>query len=76
MSFKQPSREFVSSLRKMFLAGTKVRLNYTSDPYTKMSYGELGTVSFVDDSGTIFIDWDCVSKLGMVYGEDSISIMN
>jgi len=76
MSFKQPSRELVSSIREMFPAGTKVRLNYTSDPYTKMSYGELGAVSFVDDSGTIFIDWDCGSKLGMVYGEDSISIMN
>ena len=71
-----PSRDLVNSLKVMYPTGKRVRLNHTSDSYTKMCGGELGTISFVDDIGTIFIDWDCGSKLGMVFGEDSISIID
>ena len=31
-----------------------------------------GTVSMVDDIGTVFVNWDCGSGLGVAYGEDSI----
>lgn len=41
------------------------------DPYTKIPVGAKGTVSHVDDTGTIFVDWDMGSHLGVVYGEDS-----
>lgn len=34
------------------------------------SCGTLGTVICVDDVGTIHIQWDNGSKLGVVYGED------
>ena len=34
--------------------------------------GEQGTVQFVDDIGTIFVNWDCGSNLGVAYGEDII----
>ena len=43
-----------------------------SDPYTKLKPGDRGTVSMVDDTGTIFVNWDCGSGLGVVYGEDHI----
>ena len=43
-----------------------------NDPYTKLKPGDRGTVSMVDDTGTIFVNWDCGSSLGVVYGEDHI----
>lgn len=70
-----PSRDLVNSLKTMYPAGKRVRLNHTSDPYTRMCSGEMGTISCVDDIGTIFVNWDCGSRLGMVFGEDSISII-
>jgi hypothetical protein len=43
-----------------------------SDPWnTKLTEGCEGTVTSVDDIGTIHVAWDCGSSLGVVYGEDS-----
>ena len=42
------------------------------DPYNKkLVPGCRGTVRWVDDWGTIHVNWDCGSSLGVVYGEDS-----
>jgi hypothetical protein len=41
-------------------------------PYTKLTPGATGTVSFVDDIGTVHVNWDCGSSLGVVFGEDEI----
>lgn len=43
-----------------------------SDPYTTLKPGDKGTVNFVDDTATVFVDWDNGSTLGVVYGEDVI----
>lgn len=58
-------------MREATLIGTRVRLVSTTDPYTELRNGDTGTVSFVDDIGTVFVDWDNGSKLGLVRGEDS-----
>jgi hypothetical protein len=39
---------------------------------TSITPGEQGTVTVVDDAGTVFVNWDCVSGLGIVYGVDQI----
>jgi hypothetical protein len=49
-----------------------VELISMDDPYTKLRPGARGTVSFVDSTGTIFVDWDCGSSLGIVYGVDQV----
>jgi hypothetical protein len=41
------------------------------DPYSALRPGDKGTVSFVDDTGTLHTDWDSGSHLGLVYGVDS-----
>lgn len=46
-----------------------------ADPYSRLKPGDRGTVSHVDDTGTVFVDWDCGSGLGVVYGEDRIRIL-
>jgi hypothetical protein len=53
------------------MKGQRVKLLHTSDPYTRLRSGEEGTVSFVDDEGTVHVDWDCGSSLGLIPREDS-----
>ena len=67
-----PSKETVERLRKTYPQGTRVELISMSDPYTKLKPRDRGTVSFVDDIGTVFVRWDCGSGLGVAYGEDHI----
>jgi hypothetical protein len=43
-----------------------------SDPHTTLQPGDKGTVSLVDSIGTIFVDWDNGSGLGVAYGEDRV----
>ena len=57
-------------MRDTTLVGKRVRLLFTSDPYTQLRKGDTGTVTFVDDIGTMFVDWDTGSSLGLVKGED------
>lgn len=67
-----PSKQTVERLRKMYPRGTRVELVSMNDPYTKLTPGDQGNVQFVDDAGTIFVNWDCGSGLGVAYGEDTI----
>ena len=68
----QPSREVINSLRERYPEGTRIALVHMGpDPYSKLKSGDRGTVSHVDDMGTIFVRWDCGSGLGLAYGEDS-----
>lgn len=50
--------------------GKRIEMISTSDPYTNLKPGDLGTVDFVDDTGTIHVNWDNGSTLGLVSGED------
>lgn len=68
-----PSHAIVQHLRNMYPKGTRVELVSMNDPYNrKLKPRDQGTVDFVDDMGTIFVDWDCGSGLGVAYGEDRI----
>ena len=62
----------LEQLRKEYPIGTRVELINMDDPYNeKLVPGCKGTVRWVDDWGTIHVNWDCGSGLGVVYGEDS-----
>jgi len=54
------------SRRNDHLVGRRVRLIRCSDPYTRLTPGVEGTVTFVDDFGTVHVDWDDGSRLGLV----------
>lgn len=41
----------------------------SSDPYTKLVFGDEGEVTTVDDLGTVHIKWDNGSTLGMITEE-------
>ena len=65
-----PRKETLELVKSQYPKGTRVELVYMDDPYSKLNPGDLGTVDFVDDIGTIHIKWDNGSSLGIVYGED------
>ena len=75
MMNKFPSQETVERIRERYPVGSRVELICMNDPYTKLKPGDRGTVAMVDSIGTVFVNWDCGSSLGIVYGEDSCRII-
>lgn len=67
-----PSRSTVERVKQEYPVGTRVELVQMNDPYRKIEPGTQGTVRFVDDIGTVFVNWENGSSLGAVYGEDVI----
>ncbi len=70
-----PSKEIVERIRKQYPSGVRVELVSMNDPYSKLKPGDRGTVEFADDIGTVFVRWDCGSRLGAAYGEDRIRLL-
>lgn len=60
----------LEQLRSIYTPGTRVVLVKMNDPYAKLVPGTKGTVIGVDDIGTIHVNWDSGSSLGVAYGED------
>lgn len=50
--------------------GKRIRLIYTSDPYTNLVLGDLGTVLYEDDAETLHVKWDKHSSMGLIPNED------
>ncbi|MEI6132427.1 MAG: DUF4314 domain-containing protein [Bacillota bacterium] len=69
------SKSTLEQLRKMYPIGARVVLLKMNDPYSKLKPGDMGTVACIDDIGTIFVNWDTGSGLGIVYGEDSCKLL-
>ncbi len=62
-------------MRKAMPEGTRVVLISMEDPYSNLESGSKGIVKFIDDMGTVFVDWDCGSSLGLVHGVDRYAIL-
>lgn len=54
------------SERDRSMEGRRVRLVHCADPWTRLPPGTEGTVSIVDDMGTLHVAWDDGSRLGLV----------
>lgn len=67
-----PSRETVEWIRKLYPVGCRVELIRMNDPYSRLKPDEHGTVTSVDDTGTVFVSWDSGSSLGVIYGVDRV----
>lgn len=63
-------KEVLDRLRKEYPIGSRVELVYMNDAYRDLEAGLQGTVTDVDDVGTIHVNWDNGSCLGVAYGED------
>ena len=66
-----PSRQQVEMIRKRYPEGTRVELVQMDDAQAP-PVGTCGTVTGVDDTGSILVDWDNGSGLNVIYGEDVV----
>ncbi len=64
-----PNKEIVEKVRREYPAGTRVEL-VRMDDCQAPPFGTLGTVTGVDDTASLMVDWDNGSGLNVVYGED------
>ena len=67
---KFPSKEIVERVRREYPAGTRVELVRMEDEQAP-PIGTKGTVTGVDDTASVMVEWDNGSSLYVVYGEDA-----
>lgn len=65
----------IKLIKKLYPEGTKVELISMDDDYPVPS-GTQGVVDHIDSIGTIFVNWDNGSTLGLIYGEDEFIVIN
>ena len=70
-----PNKEIIESLRRQYLIGTRAELVQMDDVQAP-PIGTKGTVTGVDDIGSIMVKWDNGSHLNVVYGEDVCRKLN
>jgi hypothetical protein len=68
-------KEIVEQLREKYPVGSRVKLVRMDDKQAPI-IGTLGTVTGVDDIGSIMVSWDNGSSLNVVYGEDLCKRVN
>ena len=66
-----PSKKIVELMRKQYPNGTRVELLKMDDAQAP-PLGTEGTVTGVDDTGSILVNWDNGSTLNVIYGEDLV----
>ena len=71
---KFPSREQVESVKNQYPAGIRVELVQMEDPQAP-PVGTKGTVTGVDDAGSILVRWDNGSSLNVAYGADRCRLL-
>jgi hypothetical protein len=52
------------------LIGRRIELIDCTDEFTPMRPGSQGIISYIDDIGTVFVNWDNGSALGLIPGID------
>lgn len=70
-----PNKELLEFLRKEYPAGTRVQLLRMEDPQAP-PLGTKGTVTGVDDMGSLMVDWGNGSHLNVIYGVDAVRKLN
>jgi len=68
---KFPKKEIVDRLRKEYPAGTRIELLEMND-FQAPPLGTYGTVTGVDDTGSLLVRWDNGSGLNVIYGVDRV----
>lgn len=65
------TKEQLEALRSRYPAGTRVEL-LKMDDVQAPPIGTKGTVTGVDDTGSLIVDWDNGSGLNAIYGIDLV----
>ena len=70
-----PTKEKLTELRERYPEGTRIELVSMRDDPQPVKAGTKGTVTFVDDAGTIHMKWDSGRTLGLVPDVDAFRII-
>lgn len=70
-----PNKEMLEFLRREYPSGTRVILVRMDDPQAP-PLGTKGTVTGVDDMGSLLVVWDNGSRLNVIYGVDEVRKLN
>lgn len=62
--------------KEMYPAGTRIELLRAMDDMQGIEAGTKGTVTKVDDMGTIHMRWDNGRGLGLIPGEDDFKVLS
>ena len=62
-----PSRDVIDRLKRQYPVGCRVELLQMDDEFAP-PIGTHGTVTGIDDIGSILVDWDNGSGLNVIYG--------
>lgn len=65
----------IMRIKEKYKPGLKVRCIEYKDEYSSIPEGTKGVVQYVDDAGTVHINWENGSGLGAVIGVDEIEII-
>jgi len=63
-------------IKKQAAPGQRVELIKMDDPYSKLKPGTQGTVEHIDNTGTVFVNWDTGSKLGLIPDVDEYRMLS
>ena len=66
--------EMAKEIKKNYPPGTRIELDFMNDPHP-IPAGTKGTVRYVDAIGTVHINWDNGSSLGLIPNEDKFHII-
>lgn len=66
-----PSKDIVERIRKEYPEGTRIEL-LEMDDVQAPPIGTQGTVTGVDDTGSLLVSWDTGSGLNVIYGVDRV----
>lgn len=66
-----PDKETLARIRAEYPVGTRVVLTFMDDPQSP-PIGTGGTVTGVDDIGSLLVHWDNGSTLNVLFGEDCV----
>lgn len=66
-----PDKKTIEHIRLQYPAGCRVEL-IRMDDIQAPPEGTKGTVTGVDDAGSVMVKWDNGSRLNVVYGQDII----
>lgn len=69
------NRKEVERIKEKYLPGTRIQMIRMEDKYHPVPPGTIGTVTCVDDAGTIHTRWDNGSGLGVCLEVDKIEIV-
>lgn len=64
-------KDELTALRSRYPAGTRVELVQMDDVQAP-PIGTKGTVTGIDDTGSLLVDWDNGSGLNVIYGIDRV----